>query len=167
MLFQGTSRPTTFGSLRNSFTYKSFTLSLNIICKFNYYFRRNSIDYDGLFASWSGNKDYEERWQKPGDEAHTNVPSLQYPPLNSNRGLFYSYSSVLVEKGDHIRLQDISLSYDFDKLFKKGINQLQVYSYINNVGILWRANKQHLDPDVYSTGLPAPTTFSFGVKANF
>jgi TonB-linked SusC/RagA family outer membrane protein len=167
MLFQGTSRPTTFGSLRNSFKYKSFTLSLNIICKFNYYFRRNSIDYDGLFASWSGNKDYEERWQKPGDEAHTNVPSLQYPPLNSNRGLFYSYSSVLVEKGDHIRLQDISLSYDFDKLFKKGINQLQVYSYINNVGILWRANKQHLDPDVYSTGLPAPTTFSFGVKANF
>jgi hypothetical protein len=41
------------------------------------------------------------------------------------------------------------------------------------VGILWRANHDGLDPDVYSlagggmTSLPLPRTYSIGLKTNF
>jgi TonB-linked SusC/RagA family outer membrane protein len=167
MQFQGTSRPTTFGSLRNTFSYKNFSVSFNIVYKLNYFFRRSSVDYQSLISSWNGNADYTNRWQKPGDETRTDVPSIQFPPFNSNREIFYAFSSALIEKGDHIRLQDISLSYDFPKPAGGRIRNLQVYSYINNVGILWRANRKNLDPDLYNNSLPMPLIISFGVRANF
>jgi hypothetical protein len=44
--------------------------------------------------------------------------------------------------------------------------RLQVYLYANNLGILWRANKYHLDPD-YGSYYPAPRTFSLGFKTSF
>jgi TonB-linked SusC/RagA family outer membrane protein len=173
LVFNGPARPTTFGSFRNTFSYKAFSLSFNIIYKFNYYFRRSSISYSGLFANGLGHKDFSQRWQKPGDELITNVPSMQYPPVDGNRETFYAYSQSLVDKGDHIRLQDISLSYDLDRAQWKSnpFEHLQLYCYLNNVGILWKANHDGLDPDVYSlasnTALPLPRTIAFGIKANF
>ncbi|SDT68632.1 TonB-linked outer membrane protein, SusC/RagA family [Mucilaginibacter mallensis] len=169
MVYNGSSRPTTFGSFRNTFAYKQLSLSLNIIYKLNYYFRKTSYSSQGL--PYSGNQDFYSRWQKPGDETTTNVPSLQYPPYTTDRDLFYKYSSVLIDNGDHIRLQDINLSYDFDRSVYKGLpfKHLQVYGYINNVGILWRANHDGLDPDLSSNttaaAYPLPRTFSLGIKA--
>jgi TonB-linked SusC/RagA family outer membrane protein len=171
--YDGSSRPTIYGSLRNSFTYKAFSLSFNLIYKFNYYFRKPSIDYGALAQSWLGNYDFTKRWQKPGDETITDVPSIAYPPFDTQRQSFYTYSDALVEKGDHIRLQDITLSYTLDNLgFKKlPFHRVQIYSYINDVAILWKANHSHLDPDLYANGsyavLPIPRTYALGLKANF
>jgi hypothetical protein len=170
MQFNGPSRPTTFGSFRNTFTYKRLSASANIIYKLNYYFRRSSINYASLYNAWIGNKDFDRRWQQPGDETKTNVPSMPKLPLDLNRETFYTFSSALVDRGDHIRLQDISLSYDLiTPADKRGttLKRLQVYSYINNVGILWRANKDGLDPDLFGSALPLPRTFSLGLKATF
>jgi TonB-linked SusC/RagA family outer membrane protein len=167
MQFEGSSRPTTFGSLRNNFSYQSLSLSVNINYKLNYYFRKSTYTSSGL----GENEDYYSRWQKPGDELKTNVPSVQYPPYTTDRDLFYAYSSALIDKGDHIRLQDISLSYDFDRSAKNRLpfKHLQVYGYINNVAILWRANHDGLDPDLstnFTNSYSLPRTFSLGVKAN-
>jgi TonB-linked SusC/RagA family outer membrane protein len=169
MVYNGPARPTIFGSLRNTFTYKGISLSFNVIFKLNYYFRRSSVNYENLYVGWVGNKDYYRRWQQPGDEKTTNVPAIQYPPVNSDRETFYQYASVLVDKGDHVRLQDISISYDLTPCLKKGtpFTSLSVYGYLNNVGILWRANKDGLDPDLYANSLPLPKTYSIGIKANF
>lgn len=170
MVYNGSSRPTIFGSFRNTFYYQAFSLSVNMIYKMDYYFRRTSFTSSGLpFAT----TDYYKRWQKPGDELITNVPSIQYPPFNNNRDIFYQNSSVLIDKGDHIRLQDITLSYNLDtgdKRQRLPFAHLQVYSYLNNLGILWRANKDHLDPDLSTNStnaLPLPFTISFGIKAKF
>jgi TonB-linked SusC/RagA family outer membrane protein len=167
--FGGSSRPTVFGSVRNSITFKEFTLSFNIIYKFDYYFRRTTFLSSSLYTGWIQNRDYYNRWQKPGDEVFTNIPSLQYPPVASNRETFFSSSSALVEKGDHLRLQDINLSYQFnEKVLKNtGLRGLQLYTYLNNIGLLWRANNQNLDPDIYVNNLPLPFSISFGLKANF
>ncbi len=173
MNYNGPSRPTTFGSLRNSFSYKHLTLSFNIIYKFNYYFKRASIDYGALYTSGQGNVDYYKRWQKPGDELNTIVPSLQYPPVDNSRATFYTQSSALVDKGDHIRLQDIGLNYELTKAQLPGLpfSSLVFYTYINNIGLIWRANHDGLDPDVYSfqatTAYPLPRSYSFGIKASF
>jgi TonB-linked SusC/RagA family outer membrane protein len=168
LIYRGPANPTFFGSLRNNFSYKQVELSFNITYKMGYYFRRNSINYDDLFnRPVFGHPDYEQRWQTPGDEDHTYVPSMTYI-LNANRSTFYKYSDVLIEKGDHIRLQDVQLSYQLNKSEKKWLpmNQARIYLYANNLGILWRANNKRIDPD-YVSGIPNPKTIAAGLKIDF
>jgi hypothetical protein len=132
-----------------------------------YWFRRNTISYTNLYSSWISHKDFYNRWQKPGDEAITTVPAMNYP-ANNNRDKFYQNSTATVSRADNIRLADISVSYQ--PVYKKGrpqlLNNLELYCYINNIGILWRANKYGLDPD-YGRDIPAPITLSFGVRKTF
>lgn len=165
--YMGTATPTVFGSLRNSFSYKSIDLSLNITYKMGYYFRRGSfISSNGGFQQ----ADYSKRWQKPGDELRTNVPALIYP-ADGQRDQFYNGSEALVEKGDHIRLQDVQLGYTLTKRTNRlPFNSLRIYAYVSNLGIIWRANKLGLDPDYVGMGfysIPLPRTYSFGITANF
>ena len=159
MGFFGSSRPTVYGSVRNSFGYKAFSLSFTVVYKLDYYFRAGSYSSASLFNSWSGHTDYTLRWQKPGDELVTTVPSLQFPPVNTNREQFYGSSAVLVEKGDHIRLQDIQFSYTH--------GHAKFFGYLNNLGLLWRANKKGLDPDLFTGNLPLPKTFTIGCNLTF
>jgi TonB-linked SusC/RagA family outer membrane protein len=163
----GASRPPHFGNLIQTFFWKGITLSTNISYKFGSYFLKNSINYGALITGWAGNDDYNKRWQKPGDEAHTQVPSLVYSP-DYSRDAFYLNSEANVRKADLVRLQNIQLSYELPTraghkpVFKNG----QVYLYGNNLGILWKANKDDIDPD-YGTGTPNPITISMGFKTNF
>ncbi len=160
----GSAVPIYFGSLRNSFTYKKVTISANILYKFDYYFlRNNGLNYSNLFVAGAGTEEFSRRWKQPGDEINTNVPSMVYPVV-SGRDLFYNTSAVMVEKGDHIRLQDITVDYTIKKI--KGLQNIRLYSNISNVGILWRANNKGIDPDI-ATGYRSPLTMAIGFNANF
>jgi TonB-linked SusC/RagA family outer membrane protein len=166
----GSAIPTIFGSFLNTISYKGLSLDFSMVYKFGYYFRKSSINYSNLFGNWQGHADYANRWQKPGDELTTNVPSLIYP-ASSARDNFYTGSEVLVDKGDHIRLQYINISYDITghMLQKAGFKAIVVYANTSNIGIVWRANKDHIDPD-YNYGrypLIDPETFALGIKLNF
>ncbi len=167
MVYNGAVQPTVFGALRNELGYKNFTLSFNISFKAGYYFRRESVNYDDLFWTWTGSGDYAQRWQKPGDEAHTIVPSRRYP-ANSTRDFFYANSAVLVEKGDNIRLEDISVGYEADKAEWKKLpfSHARIFAYVSNVALLWVANKEGIDP--YYNNVPASgKTFTLGLSLNF
>ncbi|MDB5199212.1 MAG: TonB-dependent Receptor Plug Domain protein [Chitinophagaceae bacterium] len=169
LIYNGSATPTNFGSIRNTFEYKGFDISFNILFKFGYYFRRNSLNNSSLYSGGGGGSsyqqsDYDNRWQRPGDELVTNVPSLIYP-ANSSRTNLYLYSNTLIERADHIRLQDFRFGYTFKKTRYLPLKNLNIFSYINNIGILWRANKFHIDPD-YPTGIPIPRTISFGIKGD-
>jgi TonB-dependent starch-binding outer membrane protein SusC len=168
LVYSGPARPIYFGGLINQFGYKGFSFYFTISYKLGYYFRRNSLNYNSLFNNWTGgNKEYAQRWQKSGDEVFTNVPSIIYP-ANSSRDIFYQKSNATIEKADHIRLNDIFLSYDFKKSdWKKlPVNNIQIYASANNLGIIWSANKLKLDPD-YPIGVPPIKTISFGIRSNF
>lgn len=166
----GPSTPTYISGFRNTFTFKNISLSANITGKFGYYFRRESVNYSALLPSFlspgikEGHSDYSLRWQQPSDEQKTDVPSFIYPN-DSNRNEFYEQSAVLVEKGDHIRLQDLVLGYTLDKPLW-GMRAARFFVNVNNLGLIWRANKQDLDPD-YSPGYAAPRTVALGFNANF
>lgn len=168
--FFGSAVPQTYGSLINSFSYKNIGLDIGILYKFNYWFRRKSVNYTNLYRDWLGHSDYSLRWQKPGDENTTYVPSNTFK-TNSNRDSFYAGSEILVEKGDHIRLQYINLTYNLSKnnLTSLPLENLQMFLNVSNLGLLWKANKSGLDPD-YALGnfpLARPATFSFGIKTKF
>lgn len=172
LLHHGSAVPTVFGALRNTIQWKGFSLSATVRYSFGYYFRRSSIDYRLLYNNWQGHRDYVFRWQKPGDEQHTQVPSRPVSTVfSSNRDNLYTNASVLVEKGDHIRLQDVNLSYTFsaERFKRKWIQELQLYSLVSNIGLIWKANKAGLDPDYGSAGAfyPPLRTIALGVKCIF
>ena len=77
-----------------------------------------------------------DRWQRPGDEAHTSIPAImgsgnssywKYanhwsssdlytgPRFSSNAWTMYDYSTARVVSADYVKLQNISLTYEFDK----------------------------------------------------
>jgi TonB-linked SusC/RagA family outer membrane protein len=172
LLFHGSSMPTWFGSLRNDFSMGRWSLSVNIVYKLGYYFRRSStsVNYSDILAGYA-HQDYDRRWQAPGDERITQVPAMLYPS-NSQRNTFYQYSQTLVQKGDHIRLQDIRLAYSLTGQGKHSFfDNAQLYLYASNLGLLWKANKEGLDPDYTSVlqrhTLRAATSISLGLRASF
>ncbi|WP_207515344.1 SusC/RagA family TonB-linked outer membrane protein [Longitalea luteola] len=176
LVYHGPLNPPIIGAFRNDLSWNNFSLSVNITYKLGHYFRRPSIDYGQLLNFWAGNKDFANRWKNPGDEAFTNVPSIpgQLPTVGSNRDYrFYANSEVLVEKADHIRLQDIVLGYDLDKeRWRRLIFQrAHIYCNINNVGILWRANKFGIDPDAaphaLTQVLPQARSITLGARFDF
>lgn len=165
LVYSGRTTPNIFGSFRNTLSFKSISLSFNVTYKFGYVFRRPSINYTGLINGWGGYGDYVQRWKKAGDEKITNVPSA---PLAADlRDMIYAFSNILVEKGDHIRLQDIRLSYDLNKSNFRNFpfQSIRFYLYADNVGIIWRANKFEIDPDFIS--IPPIRTIAVGVNVGF
>ncbi|WP_159523723.1 SusC/RagA family TonB-linked outer membrane protein [Sunxiuqinia indica] len=166
LTYSGSALPTNFGSLRNNFRLGNFSLGFNISYKFGYYFRRPSISYSALFNTWIGHEDYSKRWINPGDELFTQVPSMPTAGTSSSRDFIYTFSDILIEKGDHIRFQDINFSYDLQQSQYHWLpfNKVSVYGYVNNIGIIWRANKHKLDPDYVFQPYPASQTYSLGIN---
>ncbi|MDO9553271.1 SusC/RagA family TonB-linked outer membrane protein [Rhodonellum sp.] len=166
LVYHGSARPVHFGAFRNDFHYKNFSVSVNISYRMGYYYRRNSIDYFRLLRGEIGHGDYDRRWQTPGDELVTDIPSLP-ATANANRQNFYRFSESLVEKGDHVRLQDIRLSYTLtkNKVPNFWFQGAEIYAYVNNLGILWKASDDILDPD-YQTA-EAPKSIAFGIRLDF
>lgn len=166
----GSAVPTIFGNMSHTFGFKNWNFDVGLSYKLGYYFRRPSIDYNRLFTEWAGHSDYTLRWQKPGDEAYTNVPSAVFE-TNSARDEFYAGSSVLIEKGDHIRWQFINLSYTIPESItqKKIFKNAKIYFNLNNLGILWKSTSSKIDPD-YNLGnfnLLPPLTMTLGFRTQF
>lgn len=167
LVYHGSANPLVFGSFGNTLSYKGFSFDFALLFKFGYYFRRSSINYHQLFSNWLGHRDFAERWQVPGDEMITEVPSLVYP-TTANANNFYAGSEVLVERGDHIRLQYINFSHDLAiyESIHKMFRQCEFYVNVSNLGLIWRANENRIDPD-YNFGLNRtvpPTIYAVGLR---
>lgn len=167
LIFHGSARPTWIGALRNTFQYKNFTLSTNISFRLGYYYRRPGIAFNSILSGngYTSGADYPLRWKQTGDEKHTQVPSMP-TATNTARDNVYRYSSVLVEPGDHIRLQDIKLEYALAENHSlSGLSNLRIYVYIDHLGLLWKRSPERFDPD-YLHSMPAVRTYSLGVTFN-
>lgn len=171
--YSGPVNPTWYGALRNSFSWKKFTLNVNFSFKGGYVFKRPGINYNGLYQGLNaGHSDIALRWQNPGDELHTTVPVMSYPS-NPERDVIYSNSTLMAEPGAHVRLKDIYFSYELtrQRASRLPFTGLKLYTYINNLGILWRANKVHIDPDYVPYAaeriLPDPRTYGLGMQLIF
>lgn len=164
VVYIGPSSPIVFGSLINTFTWKSWSVSINLSYKLGYYFLKPVLSYSALVNYGQGNKDFAKRWMKPGDETKTNVPSFIYP-IDDSRDNFYQLSEVNALRGDHIRIQYLNLSWSVPST-NHSADKIELYVNCANLGIIWRANKENLDPDYPST-LKPEKSFALGLRANF
>lgn len=160
--YHGSALAPYYGALNNTVSVGQFQLSFSILFKWGHYFKKGTIAYSSLFNSWTGHQDYALRWQQPGDEKLTTVPSMVYP-ANTSRDGFYQNSEANIEPADLVRFQNIRLGYNFKNIFKgqKAIGG-QLYLGVNNLGLLWTRSKSGVDPDF--TGLPSPRIFTMGLS---
>lgn len=156
LIYHGSRRPLIYGALRNTVSLGRVSLSANLSYRLGYFFRKPSVVYNTVLAGRVSHADYAQRWQKPGDEAWTQIPSRPLA-VNNNRDNFYANSSFLAARGDHVRWQDLRISYAF--------NKAQLYVYANNIGLLYTADKNGLDPDSVEN-FPAARSFSVGINFN-
>lgn len=168
LVYSGSALPTVYGLFSNTFSYQNLSVTISLNYKLGYYLRKPSLSYSGLFNARDGHVDYQNRWQKPGDEKRTNVPSLVYP-ANALRDEFYNNSSATIIKGDHIRLQYINLNYNLNKENQKWLpfKRANVYVNLNNLGIIWSANKDNIDPDYPINSILPSKNIVFGIRASF
>ncbi len=165
LVYHGTTVPVYFGNFRQAFSWKDLSFSFNISGQFGHWFRANTIEYNALFNNWLTHSDYEKRWQQPGDELRTNVPSMVYP-ANTSRDRFYAYSEVTAYRADHIRLQDIRIEYAvvLAPKSKKPV-RCSFYGYGTNFKPLWVKNTAGLDP-INHHNIQFPPVWSGGVKVS-
>ena len=146
------------GGFSNTVNYKNLSLSARATFYLGHKFIYQGITADqyptnGSISGLMGtSRDLVNRWRQPGDEAFTNVPGLAGVNINTvNR---YINSDLNVRDAGQIRLQQISLNYRVPKeMFKrtpfiKGIN---VGATVSNVGLIWVANKEGVDPNYQMT----------------
>lgn len=167
-VYHGPAVPVLFGSLRNTVEWKRCFLSANLSFKGGYYFRKNMLLYESLYANAIGDREYADRWQQPGDELHTYVPGKPADPRSIGmRDVYYQYAAVHVAKGDHIRLRDVQLGYRTGQLRPGSIiRSMEATLMAENLGLLWSANRFGIDPDYPNATYPPAPAFSLSIKMN-
>lgn len=165
-----------FGSFNTAVRYKQFTLSAIATYQFGNVFLRPTIS--AYPAARTGTKydlsaDVAKRWQKAGDEAFTNVPGAA-GTFAAVSLLRYQQSDINVVKGDYIRLRELSLNYQIPvDHITRAVKAANFGFSVRNLGLLWTANKEGLDPDFSSSlsssslGLPASVSYNFSLNVNF
>jgi len=178
LTYMGTFTPTFSGGLSNNFNYKGLNLMLNAVYSMGGLMRLpiNTLYTGRLTPSASfgtGNiRDlFFSRWQKPGDEAYTNIPSYvaNQQTSNTRRNVsYYTSGDVNVVSSAYIKLRDITLSYDVNPKvlqFLK-IMRASVFAQTTNF-LIWTANKANVDPEFGTSIPPYKHTYSFGLNLSF
>jgi len=163
--FFGSSMPVLWGSFTNHVSWKGLSVSAVVSYELLFFFKKSAIDYSALINSGVGQPDFENRWQRPGDELTTTIPLFQLP-LNTSMYTFYKHSEVNVLPGDNIQLRNINLSYSFKTRYKF-IENVQTQFNVSNLGFLWLRNKEKINPKTGDVSTPkSPRIYTFGLTAS-
>lgn len=164
----GSAIPLFYGSLGNTVRYKNFGLSVSMLFRLKYFVRTSAIHYNLLYRGEPASSQWSRRWTQPGDELHTNVPSMVYPAV-TNRDYFYAFSEVTAERGDHIRVQYVNFFYDFESnnLRPSRLKNIRLYLNVSNLGIIWKKGGYSHDPNYGFNTLPPTRSYSLGLRMNF
>ncbi|UVV63538.1 TonB-dependent receptor [Bacteroides fragilis] len=174
----GNTLPTRYGGWTNNFKYKGFDLSL-----FFQFSGGNKI-YNGTKASvsdmryWNNSKDVYKKYWTP-ERTHAEYPMPIYGDNYSNGSALPI--SDLVERGDYLRLKNVSLGYTFNtKNWSKavGISALRLYVRAQNLFVI--TGYSGMDPETLTNvesatlsggtdknTLPQARTYTIGVNLTF
>ncbi len=167
----GNTLPTYFGSLNTEVKYKSFDFS--VMARFSggnsiyNVTRRELLNQD----FYNNGTEILGRWQSasnPGDG--------WTPKLHGGRGNFINLngqaSSRFVEKGDFVKIDNITLGYSLnpDMLSSIHLSKLRIYGVVQNAVMI--TNYSGIDPEMENLGMdynsvPRQRTVSFGINATF
>lgn len=169
--FVGKVQPDGFGAVTNTFSYKGVEASIMLYYQYGYkvYNAARSAN-DGYLPYLNETRLALDRWQKPGDVAVNPIRKL-----NNVSGAGGTTRYLL--DADHIRLQNLFLSYQFPANLIRSIKLtgLKLFVQGNNIA-LWRITKSGNDSKDPGTAnvygqlretYPVQRTWSLGITAGF
>ena len=120
---------------------------------------------------WNYTTDIFNRWHGEGT-------SNTIPRLGGSNQNWYTSSDLFIEDGDYVKITNITLGYDFKKLFRN-IPLQQAHLYVSVQNAFTFTGYSGMDPEIgygadtswvsgIDTGFyPSPRTFLFGVNLKF
>jgi TonB-linked SusC/RagA family outer membrane protein len=189
LVYSGTTTPPFAASMTNNLSYKNFDLFFMFI----YYGGHVMRDVVSPYLTKLGELNYTSNldrlalnyWKKPGDELTPGMAPGFLTAAPSTITNIWETNDQNIEKGDYIKLRDVTLSYNLSNEFlkKNYVKNLRFSFQVQNPW-RWAANKQNLDTEAWTVatlvpsgvnntlvaptrGLAIPTTYSFGISANF
>lgn len=169
LLHAGTVLPKLTLGLRNTLTYKSFSLTFMWVYQGGHILMRDGYNGDTMGSSAKMvNTEAAKAWKKPGDETLTDVPRLE-----SARYFSVSRSSTKnIIPADFFRFRELTLAY---RLPRKICEKLQLTNLTLTAGtfnlFLWTKNTAGIDPETQGLfgerNLPIQKTLTFGINLSF
>ncbi len=163
--------PEWVGGLTNTFNYKDFDFSFTFQGEFGASIYNSAGRFQSANADWFDNQSADQlrRWQNPGDI--TDVPEARLAGGNGT-----AHSTRYLEKGDFVRLRNITLGYTLPKdvLDKAGFSNVRIY--MSGFNLLTFTGFTGYDPESRSDAggigqvfysAPAAKTISMGVNLSF
>jgi len=174
--YSGVINPKSQVGFTNTFTYKRITLSALFVGSFGNVMRLRNLSTGSYLGfpdpTQNMSKEWVNRWQNPGDEAHTNIPVLEVAAdnaltaLHPYNGAMFDNSDLRTVKADFVRFQNLSIGYDYftPKLRAIGIQNIRLMLQGNNLYV-WK-NKALKGQDPEAQGSPILSYSSTGLSAN-
>lgn len=193
MILDGkTSMPKIIGGFSNTFSYKNFDMRMNFSFALgNYIYNRvlQSTLTPNRGVRALSNKLLTESWEKPGDNAKwaqvvTNVQYFYDSDGNPTTGaVTYGteekyISSMFLEKGDYLKLKNLSLGYTLPARIASKIKVQNLRVSLNATNLFTLTKFSGYDPEIavnQTTGasfatyasMPQARTYSLGLNINF
>lgn len=169
----GQREPTISGSLNTTIRWKnlrvsgSFAYSMgNKIRLFAMYDANadETMDANEIRAENNVSKDYLKRWQKPGDELHTDIPAIISPgsdayykyyrhwsdmgtyqdiqPIANSVWNMYDYGSHRVVSGNYLKCSNLSFTYEFGEQMLKKLNMSRLALTLSGANLFTICSKK-------------------------
>ncbi|MFS4457302.1 SusC/RagA family TonB-linked outer membrane protein [Maribacter sp. 2304DJ31-5] len=163
----GQTTPKYYGGTQLFFNYRTFSIGAYFSYKFGHKFFRPTVNYINAHRTAFVHEDLEKRWQNPGDENNTDVPSYPTDQLDPRMSVYLD-SDHLVENAGFINIDQISLSWAMPKKYleKIGLLGLSFQGQVSNIGNIWTANDLGLDPERPFSANRTPI-YTMGLRLNF
>lgn len=194
--YSGNREPSISGGFFTSFRYNDFSLGFNFVYAIGAKTRLFKLYNNSKFEfnpTENINKEFTNRWQKPGDEQFTNVPGLidgnspefirysshwslsnsDHMPIIANSAWdMYNYGNQRVVSGNYLKCNNISLSYSIpsEKLERIFISGVTVNASVNNVFIISSPELKGQTPmqgGFTEVRLSERPTFALGLTVSF
>lgn len=181
LIYHGPIEPTITGGLANTLRYKDWELSFFITAQAGNKIRLNP-SFDPSYMDLNVfSREYYDRWQRPGDELTTDVPTIPSQDLIKLFGReniekaynTYNYSQLRVADGSFVRMKNISLGYTLPEPWvrKLGLKHLNIKANVTNPFLIYSdAKLKGQDPEYYKSGgvsLPTPQQYTLTLNFGF
>ena len=131
--------------MTHSFTYKDFSLSLQMMARLGGYIayeKNNALGLNDNYANWA-DVDY---WTLDNQDARIPAPTYAH---NNLKSIYSQYAtSILYEKADYFKIKDITLAYNLNKKWaaKAFLSNAKIYCSLKNF-ITFNRLDDNYDPE--------------------
>ena len=191
--YSGSRIPLFYGGFNLEVRYKQLSVRSSLSYKIGHSVRLLDLyDSKGGVPMPSDNvsAEFNNRWRKSGDEAHTSIPGFSssklYVGTSADKDIqvwndkivdgyngweMYDLSNARVVDGSHIRINNVTISYAVPNecIKKLNVSSLRLSLQVSNLGVIaFDKDLKGQDPDqVQGIGMPSLPQYSFSLSFGF